>query len=298
MALVAMIGNPVSRLDEADHAEFAGTWRSRDAVDLGEGAFIRASSPLNPHGGYGVAEAAIEGVPAPVTMLNDPYDVAGTGRVTAYGQVQVLGRIIGPVQAGPGEAARHFGDNMSGLHPNAVGSDPVGHSRHAARFSSATILQGPAGQAPACGVGPAQPVRFEGLEASEHPTRNRAGAGYVACVRRLLPCRRGLPSLQRHDGPCAGARRQVGQEPADGDARLVDRGLEGGGARGRRRAIAADLAHERQGRVADLGLGGERLGAAELLGDAARAGRVDAVRNWAPPRSLRRSPTLGAVDWP
>jgi len=32
----------------------------------------------------------------------------------------VLGRIIAPVQAGPGEVVEHFSGNMLGMHPNAV----------------------------------------------------------------------------------------------------------------------------------------------------------------------------------
>jgi len=118
--LQMLIDNPESRLDEAAHAEFVNTMQSQEAVGIVERAFVRVSSPLNLHEGYWVAEAEIEGVPVPVTMLNDIHVDAYEGRVTVYGQVQVLGTIIGPVQAGPGEVVEHYSGNMLGMHPNAV----------------------------------------------------------------------------------------------------------------------------------------------------------------------------------
>jgi hypothetical protein len=118
--LLALIDNPESRLDEADKAEFMGTLQSQKAVEIIERAFVRVSSPLNYHEGYWVAETQVEGVPVPVTMINDIHVDAYTGRVTVYGQVQVRGTIIAPVQAGPGEVAKHFSGNMLAMHPNAV----------------------------------------------------------------------------------------------------------------------------------------------------------------------------------
>jgi hypothetical protein len=122
--LQTLIENEDLRHDEAYHMEFVSALRAHDvppeAIEIVERAFVRVSSPLNYHGGYWVTEAEVEGVPFPVTMINDIHVEAYTGRVTVYGQVQVRGTIIAPVQAGPGEVAEHFSGNMLGMHPNAV----------------------------------------------------------------------------------------------------------------------------------------------------------------------------------
>jgi len=118
--LQTLIHNPELRSDEAGNAEFVRTLQSQEAIEVVERAFVRVSSSLNYHEGYWVAETEVDGVPFPVTMINDIHVDAYEGRVTVYGQVQVLGRIIAPVQAGPGEVVEHFSGNMLGMHPNAV----------------------------------------------------------------------------------------------------------------------------------------------------------------------------------
>ncbi|MEO1668412.1 MAG: haloalkane dehalogenase [Chloroflexota bacterium] len=75
---------------------------------------------LQYHEGYWVTEVEVEGVPFPVTLINDIHVDVETGDVTVYGQAQVLGRIIAPAQAGPGEMVEHFSGNMLGMHPNGV----------------------------------------------------------------------------------------------------------------------------------------------------------------------------------
>jgi hypothetical protein len=118
--LQTLIDNPENRLDEAGNAEFVGTLKSQEAVEIVECAFVRVSSPINYQEGYWVAEVEVEGVPFPVEMHNDIHIDACTMRVTVYGQVRMLGTIIAPVQAGPDEVAEHFSGNMLGMHPNAV----------------------------------------------------------------------------------------------------------------------------------------------------------------------------------
>ena len=94
--------------------------QSREAVEIVERAFVRVSAPLNYHEGYWVGQTRVEGVPVPVTTLNDIHVDVYSGRVTVYGQAQVAGVIIAPVQVDEGEVAQHFGGNMLGMHPNAV----------------------------------------------------------------------------------------------------------------------------------------------------------------------------------
>lgn len=118
--LRSLLATPSERLNEEAKANVVLASQSQDAIEIIERAFTRVSSPLNYHQGYWVTEQRIEGISSPVTALNDIHVDAHEGTITVYGQVQVMGQIIAPVQAGPGEEVQHFSGNMLGMHPNAV----------------------------------------------------------------------------------------------------------------------------------------------------------------------------------
>lgn len=118
--LRSLLATPTERLNEEAKANVILASQSQDAIEIIERAYKRVSSPLNYHQGYWVSEQLIEGIPSPVTAVNDIHVDAYEGTITVYGQVQVMGQIIAPVQAGLGEEVQHFSTNMLGMHPNAV----------------------------------------------------------------------------------------------------------------------------------------------------------------------------------
>lgn len=77
----------------------------------------RVCSPLTYHDGYWVV--LIEDLPRAIN-ISDVHVDAATKEVRVYAQVQVLGQIAVPVQAGPGECAEMRDGETVCYHPNAV----------------------------------------------------------------------------------------------------------------------------------------------------------------------------------
>lgn len=82
-----------------------------------ERLIARVCSPLTYHEGYWGTE--IQGMRGAIN-LSDVHVDAATKSVRVYAQVQVMGQIAVPVQAGPGECAEMLDGETVCYHPNAV----------------------------------------------------------------------------------------------------------------------------------------------------------------------------------
>lgn len=77
-------------------------------------------SLLEYHDGYWVTEMEAEGLPLPLTVINDMHIDAATNSVTVYAQTQIMGQIIAPPQVGPGECTETSRGDTVCFHPDAV----------------------------------------------------------------------------------------------------------------------------------------------------------------------------------
>lgn len=75
---------------------------------------------LEYHDGYWVTEMAVEGMPSPITVINDMHIDAATNRVTVYAQNRIMGRVLAPAQVGPGECTETPSGETACFHPDAV----------------------------------------------------------------------------------------------------------------------------------------------------------------------------------
>lgn len=78
----------------------------------------RVCSPLTYHDAYWVTEIESQG--RTIVNINDMHVDAATNEVRVYAQGRVLGQIIAPPQAGPGECAETPNGETACYHPNAV----------------------------------------------------------------------------------------------------------------------------------------------------------------------------------
>ncbi|MEM6931445.1 MAG: hypothetical protein AAF602_31235 [Myxococcota bacterium] len=93
---------------------------SGDTRDTGSDTTEDRYAMLELHDGYWVAELQVEGLPAPITAINDTFVDPETRRVTVYAQNLMMGEIMAPVQVGPGECTTGQTGEPLCYHPNAV----------------------------------------------------------------------------------------------------------------------------------------------------------------------------------
>ncbi len=84
------------------------------------GSAASDASLLELHDAYWVAEREVEGLPLPVTVINDMHIDATTNSVTVYAQSRLMGQVIVPPQVGPGECSETPAGDSVCFHPNAV----------------------------------------------------------------------------------------------------------------------------------------------------------------------------------